>query len=70
MFRAPFPAPATLPAEDFRTVTCADCRTPFVYDATWYAAHQWHAPRRCGPCRAERRAQRASQALPRDDGRR
>lgn len=46
------------PLED-QTLTCLDCRSPFVFSAgeqAFFAARGFtHAPRRCKDCRARRR---------------
>jgi CxxC-x17-CxxC domain-containing protein len=44
-----------------KTLVCADCNQEFVFSASeqqFYAERQFSEPRRCGPCRAARKAQR------------
>lgn len=41
------------------TITCTMCRTPFVFtegEQAWFAERDYTPPRRCRPCRAERKA--------------
>lgn len=43
-------------------ITCRDCRQPFTFTAgqqAFFAERQLLQPRRCEPCRAERRRQKA-----------
>ena len=44
-----------------RNLTCSDCSTEFVFTASeqqFYADRQFSEPRRCGACRAVRKASR------------
>jgi CxxC-x17-CxxC domain-containing protein len=44
-----------------KVLTCADCGQEFVFSAReqeFYATRQFSEPRRCGPCRASRKAAR------------
>jgi CxxC-x17-CxxC domain-containing protein len=44
-----------------KTLVCADCGQEFLFTASeqeFYAARQFSEPRRCGSCRAIRKAQR------------
>lgn len=46
-----------------QTLTCAECRTPFVWttgEQAFYAERGFTAPKRCRPCR-EARARRTDQ---------
>ena len=48
-----------------RNLTCSDCSTEFVFTASeqqFYADRQFSEPRRCGACRAVRKASRGDSA--------
>lgn len=47
-----------------KSITCRDCQEDFLWsggEQRFYAAHDYDAPRRCKPCREERKARRAQQ---------
>ena len=42
-----------------RTLTCCECRTPFIFTAgeqEFYAAKGFKEPKRCTPCREKKKA--------------
>ena len=50
-----------------RTLTCADCRSEFVFTASeqeFYAEREFSEPRRCPSCRAARKLSRGSSGDP------
>ncbi len=41
------------------TITCKDCGKPFMFsegEAAFYAERQYTPPKRCKPCRAEKKS--------------
>jgi CxxC-x17-CxxC domain-containing protein len=50
-----------------RTLTCADCSSPFVFTASeqeFFAERQFSEPRRCPSCRAARKLSRGGSGDP------